>query len=57
LIPDWIRGRRDQLNDEPDICLRKAGFHPWHPEPDWEGIVYYLRFKDPRARPHRPESP
>ena len=38
-------------------CLRKAGFHPLHPEPDWEGIVYYLRFKDSAACPHRPVSP
>ena len=30
-------------------CLRKAGFHAPHPEPDGEGIVYYLRFKDPAA--------
>jgi RimJ/RimL family protein N-acetyltransferase len=22
-------------------CLRKAGFRPLDPEPDWEGIVYY----------------
>ena len=38
-------------------CLRRAGFHPLHPEPDWEGIVYYLRFKDSAACPHRPVSP
>jgi RimJ/RimL family protein N-acetyltransferase len=21
-------------------CLRRAGFHPLHPERDWEGLVY-----------------
>jgi RimJ/RimL family protein N-acetyltransferase len=26
-------------------CLRKAGFQPLDPEPDWEGFVYYARFK------------
>ena len=25
-------------------CLRRAGFHPLNPEPDWEGIVYYRAF-------------
>jgi RimJ/RimL family protein N-acetyltransferase len=34
-------------------CLRKAGFHPLNSEPDWEGVVYYIRFKDPAARVHR----
>jgi uncharacterized protein (TIGR02231 family) len=26
-------------------CLRKAGFQPLNPEPDWEGIVYYALFR------------
>ena len=26
-------------------CLRKAGFQPLHAEPDWEGVVYYVRFR------------
>jgi RimJ/RimL family protein N-acetyltransferase len=26
-------------------CLRKAGFRPLDPDPDWEGIVYYARFR------------
>lgn len=24
-------------------CVRKAGLQPLHPEPDWEGVVYYGR--------------
>jgi RimJ/RimL family protein N-acetyltransferase len=28
-------------------CLRKVGFRPLPPEPDWEGIVYYGRSGDP----------
>lgn len=26
-------------------CLRKAGFRPLSPEPNWEGIVYYALFR------------
>jgi RimJ/RimL family protein N-acetyltransferase len=26
-------------------CLLKAGFQPLDPEPDWEGFVYYARFR------------
>lgn len=26
-------------------CLIKAGFQPLDPEPDWEGFVYYARFR------------
>jgi RimJ/RimL family protein N-acetyltransferase len=29
-------------------CLIKAGFEPLHSGPDWEGIVYYARFRPPR---------
>lgn len=32
-------------------CLRKAGFQPLHPEPDWEGVVYYCRFRHPVTHP------
>jgi hypothetical protein len=28
-------------------CLRKTGFRPLDPEPDWEGVVYYCRFRHP----------
>jgi RimJ/RimL family protein N-acetyltransferase len=28
-------------------CLRKTGFRPLDPEPDWEGVVYYWRFRPP----------
>ena len=28
-------------------CLRKAGFEPLDPEPDWEGVVYYSRLRHP----------
>ena len=34
-------------------CMRKAGFEPLNPEPDWEGVVYYSRFR----RPATPEGP
>lgn len=33
-------------------CLRKAGFRPLDPEPDWEGIVYYAW-----RRPGNPGQP
>jgi RimJ/RimL family protein N-acetyltransferase len=28
-------------------CLVKAGFEPLNPEPDWEGIVYYVKRRTP----------
>jgi hypothetical protein len=28
-------------------CLRKTGFRPLDPAPDWEGVVYYCRFRHP----------
>jgi len=28
-------------------CLRKAGFQPLNPGPDWEGVVCYCRFRHP----------
>jgi len=28
-------------------CLRKAGFQPPNPGPDWEGVVCYCRFRHP----------
>lgn len=35
-------------------CLRNAGFQALDPEPDWEGIVYYVRFRWPAGPPaHR----
>jgi L-amino acid N-acyltransferase YncA len=34
-------------------CLRKAGFELLNPEPDWEGVVYYARFR----RPGTPKGP
>jgi RimJ/RimL family protein N-acetyltransferase len=34
-------------------CLRRAGFEPLDPEPDWEGIVYYSRLR----RPGTPDGP
>ena len=38
-------------------CLLKSGFRPLDPRPDWEGIVYYARFRGPRGAPdpRRPE--
>jgi len=35
-------------------CLRKAGFRPLSPEPDWEGIVYYALFRTDRDTPGKP---
>jgi RimJ/RimL family protein N-acetyltransferase len=35
-------------------CLRKAGFRPLSPEPDWEGIVYYSLFRTDHDRPEKP---
>lgn len=35
-------------------CLRKAGFRPLNPEPDWEGIVYYALFRADRDTPGKP---
>lgn len=35
-------------------CLRKAGFRPLSPEPDWEGIVYYTLFRADRDTPGKP---
>jgi len=37
-------------------CLRKAGFEPLDPEPDWEGVVYYSRLRHP-ATPEGPTVP
>jgi L-amino acid N-acyltransferase YncA len=28
-------------------CLVSAGFEPLDPEPDWEGMVYYVKRKGP----------
>ena len=30
--------------------LDRAGFHPLDPEPDWEGFVYYVRFRSGAGR-------
>jgi RimJ/RimL family protein N-acetyltransferase len=40
-------------------CLRKTGFRPLDPEPDWEGVVYYCRFRHPVTLEahHRTVSP
>ena len=35
-------------------CLRKAGFRPLSPEPDWEGIVYYALSRTGCAKPRKP---
>lgn len=35
-------------------CLRKAGFRPLSPEPNWEGIVYYAVFRTGRDTPGKP---
>jgi RimJ/RimL family protein N-acetyltransferase len=35
-------------------CLLKAGFRPLDPEPDWEGILYYARFRTPGDTPGNP---
>lgn len=35
-------------------CLRKAGFWPLSPEPDWEGIVYYALFRTGRDTHGKP---
>jgi RimJ/RimL family protein N-acetyltransferase len=32
-------------------CLRRVGFRALHPEPDWEGIVYYGRSGAPGDLP------
>ena len=32
-------------------CLRRAGFVPLDPEPDWEGVVYYGWFRHPASPP------
>ena len=37
-------------------CLRKAGFEPLDPEPDWEGIIYYARLRHP-GTPEGPRLP
>jgi RimJ/RimL family protein N-acetyltransferase len=38
------------------VCMRKAGFQPLNAEPDWEGVVYYTRFRHP-ATPRGPTVP
>lgn len=35
-------------------CLLKAGFRPLNPEPDWEGFIYYARFRPPEDTPGDP---
>jgi RimJ/RimL family protein N-acetyltransferase len=35
-------------------CLRKAGFRPLSPEPDWEGTVYYALFRADCDTPGKP---
>jgi len=32
-------------------CLRKAGFQPLDPEPDFEGVIYYGRYRTRRDPP------
>jgi RimJ/RimL family protein N-acetyltransferase len=32
-------------------ALLKTGFHPLTPAPDWEGIIYYARFRSPKQPP------
>jgi len=38
-------------------CLRKTGFQPLNPEPDWEGVVYYARLRQPAKGSKLPGEP
>jgi RimJ/RimL family protein N-acetyltransferase len=47
-LPELAHVRVFGAGVEPDNtasvrCLLAAGFHPPNPQPDWEGVVYYLR--------------
>jgi RimJ/RimL family protein N-acetyltransferase len=37
-------------------CLLACGFHPLDPQPDWEGIVYYVLTRTPELEPEHTSS-